>query len=324
MAILVTGGAGFMGSNLVSTLVDRGEKVVIFGRSLDPTAKTASGGSVSVRGDMSNFHEVLNVVKDYEIESIVHLAALLTMPSEANPWASINTNALGMYNVLEAARLFGVKKVVMASSMGTYNVAADTIVTDETVQRPATIYGCCKVFAELLGSYYHTKFGIDFRGLRMPHIVGPGARTPSLGQYAPWLIEAAIKGEPFEVWVPEAFILPMLYVKDVIEGFVALYDAAPERIVSRMYNMGQITPPPTAGQLVEEVRKYYPQARITFKPDPAAASVLSTIPKIFENDRAQKEWGWRSAYSLADMVKDFIAEFKTGRESRRARDSWLA
>lgn len=223
MAILITGGGGFMGSSLVSTFLARGEKVVVFSRSVTPTGGNASTRLVRVRGDVANWHDVLNVVKDHGIESIAHLAAMLTVPSEANPWASINTNAIGTYNVLEAARLFGVKKVVMTSSMGSYNVTADTVVTEETVQRPATIYGCCKVFAELIGLYYHDKFGIDFRGVRVPHIVGPGAKTPSLGQYAPWLIEAAVKGESFEVWVPETFVLPMLYVKDVIRGFVRAY-----------------------------------------------------------------------------------------------------
>ena len=310
MAILVTGGGGLMGSNLVSRLVERGERVVIFSRSLDPAAKTGSERLIPVRGDVTNFHQVLNVVKDHKIEDIFHLAAFLTVPSEANPWASINTNALGMYHILEAARLFGVRKVLIASSMGTYNVTADTIVTDDTAQRPTTIYGCCKVFAELLGSYYHRKFAIDFRGVRVPHIVGPGARTPSLGQYAPWLIEAAIKGEPFEVWVPEGFLLPMLYVKDVVGGSLALYDAPAEKIVSRMYNMGQITPPPTAKDLVDEVKRHFPKAAITFKPDPGAGALLNTIPKLFMNDRAEKEWGWRFSYTLADMVEDFIGEFR--------------
>jgi threonine 3-dehydrogenase len=277
---------------------------------LTPTGGAGSDKLVRVRGDVSSWHDVLNVVKEHRIEHIAHLAAMLTVPSEANPWASINTNAIGMYNVLEAARLFGVGKVVMTSSMGAYHVTADTVVTEETAQRPRSIYGCCKVFAELLGLYYHDKFGIDFRGIRAPHIVGPGATTPSMGQYAPWLIEAAIKGEPFEVWVPEAFILPMLYVKDVIRSFVALYDAPEDKVVSRMYNMGQITPAPTARELVDEVKKHFPEARITFKPDPAAAAAMNTIPRTFKNDKAEKEWGWRFSYSLAGMVADFIKESK--------------
>jgi nucleoside-diphosphate-sugar epimerase len=96
----------------------------------------------------------------------------------------------------------------------------------------------------------------------------------------------------------------------VVEGFIALYDAPVEKVPSRMYNMGQITPPPTAKDLVDEVKKHYPQARITFKPDQAAATVLNTVPKIFKNERAEQEWGWHFSYSLAEMVRDFIVEFK--------------
>ena len=310
MAILITGGGGLMGSSLVSAFLDRGEKVVLFSRSLRPTDGSGSEQLVRVRGDVGNWHEVLNVVRNHEVDRIAHLAALLTVPSEENPWASINTNAIGMYNVLEAARLFNVKKVVMTGSMGSFNVTADTVVTEETAQRPVTIYGVCKVFAELVGMYYHTRFGMDFRGIRAPHIVGPGATTPSLGQYAPWLIEAVVKGEPFEVWVPENFTLPMLYVKDVVRAFIELFDAPEEMMVTRVYNMGQITPPPTARDLVDEVKKHFPQAQITFNPSERAAAVLNTIPKRFMNDRAEKEWGWRPSYSLASMVADFIEELK--------------
>ncbi len=310
MTILITGGGGFTGSKLVSTFLSRGEKVVVFNRSHDPSKGPNTESFVQVRGDITNFHEVLNVVRDYNVDNIMHLAAMLSVPSEANPWASINTNALGSYNVLEAARLFGVKKLLFTSSIGAYGVTAETIVTEETPQRPTNIYGCCKVFAELLGLYYQRKFGLDFRGIRVPQIVGPGVKTPGLGQYNPWLIEAAIKGEPFEVWVPEDHIQPMLYIKDVINSLVMLYDAPEEKIASRIYIMGQITPAPTARDLVEEVKKYYPEARISFKPDPNLMAILKTIPRVFKGDKAEEEWGWKFTYSLESMVKDFIEEYK--------------
>lgn len=309
MAILITGGAGFLGSALAASFIERGEKVVVFGRSLQPSKDDAQK-LVKVRGDISSFHEVLNVVKDHKVENIIHLAAMLTVPSEANPWASVDTNAMGAYNLLEAARLFGVKKFLISSSMGAFTADAEGVVTDDMQQRPSTIYGVCKVFAELLGLYYQKKFGLDFRGLRLPQIVGPGAKTFSLGQFTPWSIEAAIKGEPFEVWVPEDFVQPMAYIKDVLKCYLTLYDAPAEKLQTRVYNMGQITPPPTAGQVVEEVKKYYPNARITFKPDPALAATLASNPRIFKNDKAEKEWGWKFSYSLAGMVKDFIEEYK--------------
>ena len=310
MAILITGGSGVTGSSLTSALVSRNEKVVIFDLWLDPSRGPKNELLVQAKGDITDWHAVLNVVKEYKIDSIFHLAAILTIPSEANPWGAINTNAIGTYNILEAARLFGVKKVIFTSSIGAYGVTQDTVVTEETAQRPTNIYGCCKVFSELLGLYYHRKFGLDFRGIRVPQVVGPGVKNPGLGQYMPWLIEAAVKGEPFEVWVPEDTVMPMLYVKDVIRSLVMLYDAPEEKMRTRMYNMGQISPPPTAKELVDTVKSYYPGARITFKPDPNLMPIIKTIPRVFKGDNAEAEWGWKFSYSLNDMVKDFIEEVK--------------
>jgi nucleoside-diphosphate-sugar epimerase len=265
---------------------------------------------VKVKGDITNWPEVLNVIQQNKIDTIFHLAAILSAISEENPWASININAFGTFYVLEAARLFNVKKVVFTSSMGVYGVTQDTIVMEDTIQRPSIIYGVTKVFSELLGLYYHTKFGIDFRGVRFPQLIGPGVKTMGFGQYNPWLIEAAIKGEPFEVWVPEDTVIPLMYIKDAIRSLIMLNDAPEDRVKTRVYNLGQITPPPTAKDLVDTVKKYYPNAQIVFNPDPKAVNVLKTIPKTIKGDIAEQEWGWRIEYSLNNMIKDFIEEFK--------------
>jgi nucleoside-diphosphate-sugar epimerase len=130
------------------------------------------------------------------------------------------------------------------------------------------------------------------------------------GQYNPWLIEAAIKGEQFDVWVPEDTVIPLMYIKDAIKSLVLLCDAEESKLIKRVYNLGQITPPPTAKEVVDTVKQYYPDAQINFKPDPNAVTALKTIPKIIKGDNAEQEWGWRIEYSLDDMVKDFIEEFK--------------
>ena len=311
MRVLITGGGGFTGSRLASAFAGRGDKVVVFDVSFEGLSKELSNeGVVMVKGDIRNWPEVLNVVRDYNIDTVFHLAAILTVPSEANPWASIDINALGTFHVLEAARLFRVKKVLFTSSIGAYGVTQDTVVDEETVQRPTNIYGVSKVFGELLGLYYHRKFGIDFRGLRLPGLLGPGVKTPGVAQYQPLVIEAAIKGDPFEVWAPEDTVIPMMYIKDAIKSLVMLHDAPEEGIITRMYHVGQITPAPTAKNLVDAVKRHYPDARITFKPDPAVVSILKTIPRTIKSDRALKEWGWRISYTLEDAIVDFIDEYK--------------
>jgi threonine 3-dehydrogenase len=311
MGIFITGGGGFTGSRLADIFLQKNEKVIIFDLAFSDYLKNlTSDRLVLAKGDISNWHEVFNAVREHDVETIFHLAAMLTVPSEANPWASININALGTYHVLEAARLFNVRKVLFTSSIGAYGVTQDTIVTNTTVQRPNNIYGISKVFSELLGMYYHRKFNIDFRGVRFPSLLGPGVTTPGVGQYNPLVIEAAIKGETFEIWAPEDTIIPMMYIKDALRCLVMLYEAPEARINTRMYNVGQISPPPTAKELVAVIKQFYPEARITFKPDPAVMEILKTIPKVITADEAENEWGWRISYTLNDTIKDFIDEFK--------------
>ncbi len=309
MAVLITGGAGFIGSALTKEFLGRGEEVVIFDKVVDDTLFAGEKGVTRIKGDITNWPEVLNAVSRQKVETIFHLAAILSAICEANPWAAISINALGTQYVLEAARLFGVKKVMFTSSMGCYAVTQETVVTEETAQRPTLMYGVTKVFGELLGLYYHRKFGIDFRGIRFPQLIGPNVKTFGFGQYNPWLIEAAVKGEPFDVWAPEETVLPLLYIKDAVKSLLMLHDADEGRLTKRVYNVGQITPPPTARQIVEIVKRYYPDACISFKPDPAAALGLKTIPKIIKGDAAEKEWGWRPTYTIEETVRDFIEEY---------------
>jgi threonine 3-dehydrogenase len=310
MGILITGGAGFIGSALTREFLKRGEEVTVFDKVIDESLFAGEKAVNPTRGDITSFHQVLNAVSERRPEAIFHTAGILSAMSEANPWASIDINALGTYHVLEAARLFGTKKVIFTSSMGSYTVTKDTVVTEETKQTPTLIYGVTKVFGELLGLYYHRRFNIDFRGVRLPQLIGPNVKAFGFGQYNPWLIEAAIRGEPFEVWAPEDTVLPLLYIKDAIKSLIMLHDADERRLVTRVYNLGQIMPPPTARDVVEEVKKHYPGARIDFKVDPDAEIGLATIPKIIKGDAAEREWGWKVAYSLTDTVKDFIDEYK--------------
>ncbi len=312
MAVLITGGAGLTGSELARSLLKRSEKVIIFDVFVNEALENENHENLlQIKGDVSDWPEVLNAVKGNHVEAIFHLAAILTVPSEANPWASVKVNALGTFHVLEAARLFDVRKVLFTSSIGAYGVTADTVVTEETIQRPTNMYGVTKVFGELLGVYYFKKFGIDFRGVRFPQVVGPGVISEGIGQYNPKLIEAAVRGQTFEAWVPEDTVMPMIYIKDAVKSLVMLYDAPEERIQTRIYGVGQITPAPTAGELANEVKKHYPGAQITFRPHPDAMVILKNIPRHIRGDRAEAEWGWKPSYSLEEMVKDFIEELKS-------------
>ncbi len=311
MTVLITGGAGLIGSYLARNYIAKGHNVVIFDIYRNSVLDMESHPQlVQIKGDVSNWPEVLNVVKDNAIDTIFHLAARLTVASEANVGSCVSVNAGGTFNVLEASRLFNVKKVIFTSSIASYGVTADTVVTEETIQKPTNIYGVTKVYSELLGMYYCKKFGLDFRGLRFPQIVGPGVVAEGIGQYNPLLIEAAIMGKPFDAWVPADTIMPMIYIKDAVRSLEMLAEAPEEQMNTRIYGVGQIMPAPTATEVVEEVKKHYPQAQISFNPTPSAMKILETIPRYIKSDLAESEWGWKLGYSLELMINDFIGEFK--------------
>ena len=168
MTKLITGGTGFVGSELAKMLVSRGEEVVLF----DIAPRYESIQSIKekvkvVRGDLANWSEVLNAVRNNKIKSIFHLGAMLSLPSDSNPWGAYRVNANGMMHVLEAARLFNVDKVIFPGTIAIYASQADVpIEIDEsTIQKAENMYGLTKLFGELLGKFYAKKFGLDFRAV---------------------------------------------------------------------------------------------------------------------------------------------------------------
>ena len=191
MAILITGGTGFVGAALARRLVERGEDVVLF--DIFPQIERIPDIKDKVKvvqGDLKVWPEVMNVIKENNIEGIFHLGGMLSGPCEDNPWAAFETNAAGTMHVFEGARLFGVERIVFASTAATYCIGAPKVITEETLQRPVLIYGVCKLFGELLGRFYRRKFGLDFRCLRYFQVIGPGAKPPpstqQLAARSPW------------------------------------------------------------------------------------------------------------------------------------------
>ena len=308
MSVLITGGSGFIGGELSKILLERNYEVVLFDIAPPPDQNKRIEKQFFVKGNISDWAEVCNVIRDWKVEHVFHLAAMLSAQCEANPWAGIQVNALGTYHLLEASRLFGVKKIIFTSSMGAYGPVKNGFVNDDTLQRPQIMYGVTKVFGELLGLYYQRRFGIDFRGVRFPQLIGSGIRSEGYGQYNPKMIECAMKGIPFEAWVSKEMSIPIMYIKDAIRCLLELFEAEEGKIKTRVYCVGQITPSPTAGDLLEEIRKYFPKVSINFRPDSKAMEVLRSIPIQLDDTNARKEWGWSIRYGLKEMVEDFIKE----------------
>lgn len=313
MPILITGGTGFLGTALARKLVQRGERVVLMAtrprlEQLDDIKDRIK----FVQGDLNVWHEVLNIVKDNEIDGIFHMGAMLSTPSEQNPWASFQTNVAGTMHVLEAARLFGVEKVFFASTSATYELGISETITEETLQRPTSAYGTSKLYGELLGRFYRRKFGLDFRALRYFAVIGPGARTLMRSQYNSWMIEHAALGKPFECFVTEDTCIPVTYIKDAVRATEMLYYAPANGIKTVCYNVVGMTPAQPVKELERAIKKLIPDASISYKPDPATMEMFRSYPvRAVDTSPAQEEWGWQPAYTSFEMiVADFIREVK--------------
>ena len=160
MQILITGGTGFLGSQTARYLVEQGENPILFDINDRRTLLKGIEESIKiVKGNLSNFSHVLNVIKDNNIEVIYHLGGMLSMPSEADFFSFFFSNANGTFHILEAARILGVKQVIYSSTTATYGIdIKEEELNDYTLQRPALFYGCTKVFSELMGRFYKRKY----------------------------------------------------------------------------------------------------------------------------------------------------------------------
>jgi len=311
MSILITGGTGWVGTGLAHRLVERGEDVILFdiAPQMERVADIKNNVKV-VQGDQTVWPEVLNVVKENNVEGVFHLGTLHSSP--LHHWAVYEGNVGGIMNVLEAARLFGVKRVVFTSSIMSYGLGIHTeTITDETLQRPASVYGVTKLYGELIGRFYRKKFDLDFRCMRYPNIFDPSVRISKKLQYIAWMIQSAALGRPAECPVSEDTKLPVLYYEDAMRATQMLYDAPKEQIKTVCYNVVGVFPSLTAKEVELAIKKFIPEAKFTYKPDPWVMDYYRSINNI-DDSRAREEWGWKPLYAdFEKIVADFIKEVRT-------------
>ena len=184
------------------------------------------------------------------------------------------------------------------------------VIDDYTLQRPNRFYGVTKVFGEHMGRFYKRKYGLDFRGIRYPSIIGPGVTTPGSVQYTSWMIEECAKGKPFVVWTKPETAIPVLYFKDAARALVELGEAPLERISTVVYVLAGIKPMPTAQELTNVVRGKIPGAEISFAPDPSRQSAFDGRSLLIDESNAQREWNWKPMYDHERIVDDFLQELR--------------
>ena len=304
--ILVTGATGQIGSELTIELRKRynGDNVVAAGHSRKPSETLAKSGPFEFI-DVTNKESIETIVKKYDIDTIYHLAAILSAVGELNPQLAWKLNMESLYHILEIAKE-GKTKVFWPSSIAVFGPSAPRVKTpQETVLIPGTMYGVTKVAGELLCNYYFNRFGLDVRSVRYPGIISsetlPGGGTTD---YAVEIFYEAIKKKRYTCFVKEDTVLPMMYMADCIKASIDLMEADPSRIKCRTsYNVTGMSF--SAGELAAEIRKYIPEFKCEYKPD-YRQKIADSWPMSIDDSVARKEWGWKPTYNLSTMTKDMI------------------
>jgi threonine 3-dehydrogenase len=178
--------------------------------------------------------------------------------------------------------------------------------SDTVLQRPRDFYGVGKLYCEGLGRMYRRKFGLDFRGLRYPSVVGPGVTTP--GHWDAPMIQNAILGRPIECTTPPDRGGPMIYYKDAARAAAALLLAPAGNIQMINYNVGgirRVTPREMEGAL----RRHLPGVAVSYVTRPGAPNPQRET--VWDDSYARSEWGWSPEYSdIERVVSDFVEEAK--------------
>src|SRR5437667_5006367 len=260
MAVLVIGATGFIGPRLIKRLIDRGESVV--GMDLTPGAASFSGvpiGAPVVRGDVTQFEDVMRTVLDVKPERLINLAYGLGA-GEGNPHQVMRLDILGMDNCFEAARLGGVKRVVYASSIavsGQQSSFGDRLVNEDDPTCGTSQYAMHKIFNEFQARKYIKNYGMSITGVRPANVTGPDKVRGSTDHVQ--IMTEGARGRP--VHLPKKGLMRLLiHVEDVAEVFARVLLAEAPR--HALYNSGGI--PVSLGELADIVRGFLPDAQITF------------------------------------------------------------
>lgn len=305
--IMVTGATGQIGSELVMELRKKhgGEKVIAVGHSRKPSEKLSNSGPYESI-DVTDKANIEKIIKKYDIDTIYHLAALLSATGEQNPQLAWNVNMNSLYHILEIAREQNLTRIFWPSSIAVFGPTAPRTNTPQnTILIPGTMYGVTKVAGELLCNYYNLKYQVDVRSVRYPGIIS--SETPPGGgttDYAVEIFYEAIKNKHYTCFLREDTVLPMMYMPDCLKATINLMEAESSNIKCRTsYNLAAISFSPN--QLASEIKKHIPDFRCDYKPD-FRQKIADSWPMTIDDNLARTEWGWKPSFNLASMTMDML------------------
>ncbi len=251
-----------------------------------------------------------SIVERHHIDTIFNLAALLSAVGEKNPQMAWQVNMGALNNSLEVARLHDCA-VFTPSSIGAFGPTSPKDKTpQDTLMQPTTIYGICKLTGELLGDYYHLKYGVDTRSVRFPGLISNGA-MPGGGttDYAVEIYYAAVEKGSFVCPIRHDSFMDMMYMPDALRACVELMEADPAKLVHHnSFNIASMSFSPEI--LCAEIKKRMPDFTMTYEVEPVKQAIADSWPNSLDDTCAREEWGWKPQWDLSSMTDDMLAHIR--------------
>jgi nucleoside-diphosphate-sugar epimerase len=309
--ILVTGALGQIGSELVVALRERyGSDNVVASDIRMPHTTAPLAFEPFEFVDCTNQRQIHEVVQRYRIDTIYHLAALLSAVAEQKPLVAWDVNMGGVFRTLEVARANRCALFV-PSSIGAFGPTTPKNRTpQDTVQRPSTMYGVTKTAGELLCDYYHTRFGLDTRGVRYPgiisHVTPPGGGTTD---YAVEIYYEAIRHGQYTCFLGADTRLDMMYMPDAVKAAIEVMEADASKLIHRnAFNVAAMNFTPV--EVAAAIKKHIPDFTINYQVDSVRQGIANSWPSSIDDSAAREEWGWRPSYDLDGMTQDMLINLK--------------
>ncbi|MCM3172266.1 NAD-dependent epimerase/dehydratase family protein [Paenibacillus sp. MER 99-2] len=316
--ILVTGALGQIGSELVIRLREIYGADHVVATDLRSSAHEITRSGPFELLDVTNDKAMFEIAKRYKVDTVMHLAALLSATAEEKPLLAWNLNMGGLMNALEISRALGCQ-FFTPSSIGSFGSSTPKDNTpQDTIQRPNTMYGVSKVSGELLCDYYFHKYGLDTRGLRFPglisYITPPGGGTTD---YAVEIYYAAVTAGRYTSYIAKDSNMDMMYMPDALNSIIDLMEADSSRLKHRnSFNVTAMSVDPEA--IAAAIREEIPGFILDYDVDPKRQAIADSWPHSIDATAAKTEWGFHACYDLKAMTKDMISQLSERQMLRKA------
>jgi len=322
--VLVTGACGEIGQALVQGLAQRGGYRIVTADFMPLPDSIKNLSAEHVQGDLVY---KIKTFYDYDFDIIFHLAASLSSKAEVATEEAHRINVEGTMQLLMLAAYRSEKygkavKFIFPSSIAAYGMAnlAEKIkagtVKEEDWNTPHTMYGCNKLYCEKLGMYYGKYFGqkhldsnppvmLDFRAIRFPGLIS-AFTLPSGGtsDYGPEMLHAAAQDKPYACFVREDTKISFMAMPDAIKSLLMLMDVPREKLSNSVYNIAAFAL--TAGEFRERALKDFPNARITFEPNPRRQGIVDSWPEDVDDSLARTDWDWKPDYDADKFFDEYF------------------